>query len=112
MRRLPLRILFLGSVAILAFSCYRFDSAVDGGNKSESIADIKKNLWHQTPPDPAVALRNVERFEVNKSVPTGRPVSFLVSDDNSLLLVDNINGKLFRISPDFGSAKEFGSTTL
>jgi hypothetical protein len=82
------------------------------GDKPESLADIKKRLWLQSPPDPAAPLRTVLNFEINKKLQIGRPVSFLISQDDSLYVNDNINGKLFRISPDLGTITEFGTTPL
>lgn len=108
---LPLKIFALISLAVLPFACKPFDVTI-GTDKAESLADIKKRLWLQSPPDSAASLRTILNFEINKKLPIGRPVSFVISDDDALYVNDNINGKLFKIAPDFETIIEFGTTPL
>ena len=58
------KILIASSLSVLVFSCGTFNWTTNSGASSESIAEIKKRIWNQTPRDQASALNTVLNFEI------------------------------------------------
>lgn len=104
------KILTVISFFVCALSCIPFKA--NSLKKSESLADIKKKLWQQTPRDQATNLKTVLNFNLKKHIPGARPASFLASNNNNIYINDNTNGKLFTVSPDFQSINELGTYQL
>lgn len=113
MRNIRLRLLFIVVVVtFLSSSCGYINRTADAGENSESIADIKKKLWQNTPRDAARDLSKVRSLEMKDSVAIERPASFVVSADNSIYIDDNAHGKVYKISPDMRSTSDLGVSGL
>lgn len=78
--------------------------------KSESVVDIKKKIWQETPQDLAGSLKKIRDLKIPRHI--GRPASFLVSTDSNLYISDNKYGGLFKVSPEFESITELGENYL
>jgi hypothetical protein len=82
--------------------------------RTESIADIKRELWRSTPHDQGHPLIKSKEFELwGPHAPNlGRPGNFILSSDQNVYLDDNTHGGLFKISIDEDSISEIGNEAL
>jgi hypothetical protein len=102
------KILILTFLINLFISC----GQVSSKEKLESLTVIKQRLWEDTPLDKATELKTFLNLDLRKDVPIHRPISFLNSNDGNIYLVENNEGKLFKISADFQSVKEIITNKL